>query len=105
MLAFRTLKRVMIAIAGFSVILIGILMIVTPGPAIIVIPAGLSILAIEFAWARRWLAKMKEYIEKAKSRMKKTPNGATNPAAEKTPVAAQTLPALPSAESSQPPVS
>jgi hypothetical protein len=35
-------------------------MIVLPGPAFIVIPLGLGILSIEFAWARRWLRKVKE---------------------------------------------
>ena len=34
-------------------------MVVTPGPAIVVIPIGLAILAIEFAWARRWLKKLR----------------------------------------------
>jgi tellurite resistance protein TerC len=35
-------------------------MIVLPGPAVLVIPLGLGILAIEFAWARRWLRHVKE---------------------------------------------
>lgn len=30
-------------------------MLVLPGPALLVIPAGLAILAVEFAWARKWL--------------------------------------------------
>ena len=38
---------------------IGIVMIVTPGPAVVVIPAGLAILAVEFEWARRWLRRTK----------------------------------------------
>ncbi|PYK59848.1 MAG: hypothetical protein DME43_07600 [Verrucomicrobia bacterium] len=38
---------------GFSVILIGLVMIVLPGPAIIIVPLGFAILASEFAWARR----------------------------------------------------
>jgi len=37
--------------------LLGLAMIVLPGPAIVVIPAGLAILATEFIWAKRWLAK------------------------------------------------
>ena len=48
-----------IAIVGGSVVVVGILMIVLPGPAILVIPAGLAILGIEFAFARRWLRKLK----------------------------------------------
>ena len=48
-------KRVMILVVGGTVLAIGVAMILLPGPAFIVIPAGLAILAIEFAWARRWL--------------------------------------------------
>ena len=44
-------KRLIIAIVGFTVLLIGLAMIVLPGPAFIVIPVGLGILAIEFAWS------------------------------------------------------
>jgi tellurite resistance protein TerC len=35
-------------------------MIVFPGPAFIVIPIGLSILATEFIWARKVMEKFKE---------------------------------------------
>jgi len=41
------------------VTLIGIALIVLPGPAFIVIPIGLSILATEFLWAKRWLQKLR----------------------------------------------
>jgi hypothetical protein len=58
----RLLRRVLIAFVGGTVLLVGIAMIVLPGPAILVIPAGLAILAIEFAWARRWLTKVKAYM-------------------------------------------
>jgi hypothetical protein len=37
-------------------------MIVAPGPAIVVIPMGLAILGIEFAWARLWLRKLRKMI-------------------------------------------
>ncbi len=42
---------------GGTVLALGIAFIVLPGPAFLVIPAGLAILAMEFAWARRWLRK------------------------------------------------
>jgi tellurite resistance protein TerC len=51
----RQLRRIAILIGGSTVLVIGIAMIVLPGPAIIVIPMGLGILALEFVWARRWL--------------------------------------------------
>jgi tellurite resistance protein TerC len=49
-----------VGVAGVTVILIGVAMIILPGPAFIVIPAGFAILATEFAWARRALRKLKE---------------------------------------------
>ncbi len=53
--SYRVARRLVIATVGVSVILVGMIMVVTPGPAILVIPVGLAILAIEFAWARRLL--------------------------------------------------
>jgi tellurite resistance protein TerC len=47
------LRRFLIGTIGFSVVLIGLVMIVLPGPAIIIVPLGFAILASEFAWARR----------------------------------------------------
>jgi len=47
------LRKFLVAVIGFSIVLIGLVMTVLPGPAIIVIPVGLAILATEFAWARR----------------------------------------------------
>ncbi len=61
-LSYKTGRRIVIAIVGSSVLLIGLVMLVTPGPAFIVIPTGLAILAIEFVWARRWLKKLREMI-------------------------------------------
>ena len=55
-------RRIAILLVGGSVLLIGIVMIVTPGPAIVVIPLGLAILGVEFAWAKIWLRKIREGI-------------------------------------------
>ena len=61
-LTYKAARRIVIAVVGATVILIGIVMIVAPGPAIIVIPMGLAILGIEFAWARLWLKKLRKMI-------------------------------------------
>lgn len=61
-LTYKAARRIVIAVVGATVILIGIVMIVAPGPAIIVIPLGLAILGIEFAWARLWLKKLRRMI-------------------------------------------
>jgi tellurite resistance protein TerC len=62
-LPYRMAKRVVIGIVGGSVLVVGICMIVLPGPAFVVIPVGLGILGLEFAWARSWLRKAKRKAE------------------------------------------
>ena len=61
-LTYKAARRIVIAVVGLSVLIIGMVMIVTPGPALIVIPVGLAILSNEFAWARAWLKKLRESI-------------------------------------------
>lgn len=51
----KKIKRIIVAVVGGTVLALGIALVVLPGPAFLVIPAGLAILAMEFAWARRWL--------------------------------------------------
>jgi uncharacterized protein (TIGR02611 family) len=53
-------------LVGMSVLLVGVVMIVTPGPAFIVIPLGLAILATEFVWARIILKALKNRLMKEK---------------------------------------
>jgi len=60
----KSVKRIAIAVLGGTVLLIGVALIVLPGPAFIVIPVGLAILGIEFAWARRWLGKARQVFRK-----------------------------------------
>lgn len=54
----RILRRWVVAVLGLSVLLVGVALLVLPGPAFVVIPMGLGILAVEFEWARRWLRKL-----------------------------------------------
>lgn len=61
-LTYKLARRIAIAIVGTTVLLVGVVMIVIPGPAIVVIPLGLAILGIEFAWARMWLRKIRKTI-------------------------------------------
>jgi uncharacterized protein (TIGR02611 family) len=55
-------KRLIVIVVGFTLLFVGIAMIVLPGPAFIVIPLALAILATEFVWARRLLNKIKSKI-------------------------------------------
>ncbi len=61
-------RKVVYSVVGTSVILIGIVMIVLPGPAIIVIPLGLAILASEYAWARAVLRRGKIFVDKVRGK-------------------------------------
>lgn len=60
----KYIKRIAVILLGGAVLVIGIALIVLPGPAFIVIPAGLAILAIEFAWARRCLRSARAVLPK-----------------------------------------
>jgi tellurite resistance protein TerC len=61
---FKQVKRLVIGLIGFTVLAIGVAMIVLPGPAFIVIPIGLGILATEFIWAKSLLRRVKQRITK-----------------------------------------
>jgi uncharacterized protein (TIGR02611 family) len=60
----RRARRVVVAVVGGSVVLVGLAMVVLPGPAVVVIPLGLAILATEFVWARRLLARVKARLRR-----------------------------------------
>jgi uncharacterized protein (TIGR02611 family) len=59
------LVRILFAMAGSAVLLAGIIMLVTPGPAFILIPLGLAMLALEFTWAERLLDRALQHAENA----------------------------------------
>lgn len=67
---YQTARRIVIFIVGFTVLGIGIALIVLPGPAFIVIPAGLAILGTEFLWARRLLRRVKSGARTMMDRVK-----------------------------------
>jgi uncharacterized protein (TIGR02611 family) len=61
-ITYKAAKRIVVFVVGVTVAVTGIVMLVTPGPAFVVIPLGLAILSIEFAWARRWLRHIRQRI-------------------------------------------
>ena len=60
-------KRVVVIVVGFTILVLGIVLIVLPGPAILVIPLGLAILATEFVWARWLLVRFKRKTRRLKN--------------------------------------
>jgi len=73
-MGIKTARRIVVAVVGGTVVLLGIAMMVLPGPALVVIPLGLGILGLEFAWARRWLRHVREAAASAANRVR---NGAS----------------------------
>lgn len=75
----RNSKRAAITIAGFTLILAGIVLLVLPGPGWLVIIIGLAVLATEYVWAERALdlakKKAKAAARTARARMRR---GRTN---------------------------
>jgi tellurite resistance protein TerC len=55
--------RLIVLVVGGTLLVIGVAMIVLPGPALVVIPAGLAVLATEFVWARRLLVRVRDYVK------------------------------------------
>ena len=59
-LTYKAARRVVVTLVGGTVVLIGLVMVIFPGPATVVIPIGLAILGLEWAWARRLLRAVKD---------------------------------------------
>lgn len=66
-ITYKLARRIVISVVGATVLVIGVIMIVTPGPALVLIPVGLAILSIEFAFARSWLKRLREAISSRNS--------------------------------------
>ncbi len=52
-------RRVSIAVIGFTILILGVAMLVLPGPGWLIILLGLSILSVEFVWARRLMRRVR----------------------------------------------
>ena len=68
---FAFARRFVIAILGGTVLLVGIAMVALPGPAMVVIPIGLGILALEFAWARSLLKRSSAELSRLRDNTQK----------------------------------
>ena len=59
-------RKIVVAVIGTTVILFGLVLLITPGPATVVVPIGFVILASEFAWARHVLRGGKRIVRNAR---------------------------------------
>jgi tellurite resistance protein TerC len=84
-LGFKQVRRLVVAVVGTTVLLFGVALLVLPGPAVLVIPAGLAILGLEFRWARRLLRRAKQMIRSSATHLnrdRRRPTGNPQPLAK-----------------------
>lgn len=67
--SYRQAKRLVVLIAGSTLLLLGVVMLFLPGPGMLVIIIGLTVMSAEFAWARLWLRRVKSSIKKLKDKI------------------------------------
>ena len=60
-------KRLIKVVIGFTVLVLGFIMLVTPGPGVVTIVVGLAILATEFVWARRLMRRFEKEATSVKN--------------------------------------
>jgi tellurite resistance protein TerC len=60
--SYKLARRIVVAVIGGTILLGGVIMLVTPGPGVAIILLGLAILAIEFTWAKLWLDKVRHSV-------------------------------------------
>lgn len=60
-------RRLIRIVVGFAILLTGLLLIFLPGPAVVVIPIGLMILATEFVWAKKLMNRFGEKLDRLKN--------------------------------------
>lgn len=61
----RLLRRIAVTVAGTVILVVGIVLLVAPGPGLVVIALALAVFAIEYQWARRNLAAVQERARSA----------------------------------------
>ncbi len=67
--AIKRIKRIFIGVIGATILAIGLLLIFTPGPGLLVIPIGLSVLATEFECMKKMENKLKLQMQKIKNKI------------------------------------
>jgi uncharacterized protein (TIGR02611 family) len=70
---WRSGKRIAVFVLGVALLAVGLVMFVTPGPGIVLVVAGLAVLATEFAWAEHLLDKAKQQAARAGQSAQRVP--------------------------------
>lgn len=64
-------KRIVVTVVGFALVALGLGLLVLPGPGILVVLAGLAVLATQYTWARRALELTKHHAKRATNRLRR----------------------------------
>lgn len=67
----RGAKRIAVLVAGLLLLVVGILLLVLPGPGLLVTMAGLALLATEYEWARRLLARLRHHARRLSNQVRR----------------------------------
>ncbi|MCE9678574.1 PGPGW domain-containing protein [Shewanella sp. AS1] len=65
----KVLRKCLITIIGGSLCLLGLALLILPGPAWLLLPIGLAILSLEHLWARKWLKRSQRYLTQSAAYM------------------------------------
>ena len=64
-------RKVVVLVVGSTIVLLGVILIFLPGPAFLVIPLGIAVLAGEYVWAKRWLGRIQQMVGSIKDLTKR----------------------------------
>lgn len=72
--SWKSFKKLFVTLVGPFLVLMGILLLVLPGPGLLLIAAGITLLGTEYHWARRLIAPIKRRLEAAKAKKPTSPS-------------------------------
>lgn len=78
-ITYRWARRIVVGMIGGTILVLGVAMVVLPGPAILVIPIGLGVLGLEFAFARHWLRRLRATATDVVNRVRGRPKAPAEP--------------------------
>jgi uncharacterized protein (TIGR02611 family) len=62
-------RRIVKIVTGFTLLMAGVLMLALPGPGLVTMLIGLALLAGEYLWAKRLLARVQAGADQVKRRV------------------------------------
>lgn len=67
----KLVRKVGIAIAGTALMIAGVILLVLPGPGLLLIALGLFVLSLEFNWADKYFKRLRAKVDEQKGRLQK----------------------------------